>query len=123
MPPPQRLAGGADPQRLPGLDRGGGDNIRSPPSSQRKLAGDPSSARVDVWTKYEDFKTDAADLDIDRFSQKWCRWASNGPNNTKQRVQPQKLKLRFFNGLMDAFVSLHLSCVAHNGCWLLGWYV
>ena len=46
--------------------------------------------------KHENFKADAADLDIDRFHYEWYRWASNGPNNGKNRLHCQKSKLRFF---------------------------
>ena len=63
------------------------------------MYGPLSALMLTYGPKHENFKTDAAGLDIDRFCMvldiEWYRWASNGPNNGKHRVQRQKSKLRF----------------------------
>ena len=54
--------------------------------------------------KREDFKDDAADLDIDRFREEWYRWASNGPNNGKTECGTKNQNF-FFNGLLPKEAS------------------
>ena len=60
------------------------------------MHGPPLPLMLTYGAKHENFKADAADLDIVRFRKKWYRWASNGPNDGKKRVQRPKTKLRFF---------------------------
>ena len=46
--------------------------------------------------KHENFKADAADLDINRFHYEWYQWASNGPNNGKKQSAAQKIQTSVF---------------------------
>ena len=51
-------------------------------SYRENPAGGAESAPLQrARVTHENFKADAADLDIHRFCYEWYRWAPNGPNN------------------------------------------